>query len=277
MVEETHELAESVKSSVMDSGVIAKLKQATAADASKSHHADVEGLRKQVQATIEEIQQMLDSGNLDDGASQKLSAVLSKLRGALQRGAVSREALAAVLSEATSAISTADNSGKATTVVTSEQLWQQVENYNHEINDDFEKMRNAGVLFDEKLWNKHRQLLEQLRLHPHDINNQKALDAVDDQLLHQAEPQLAEHPNAKHAFDDAKKKSDDRHKVVDRDLTEISKKNNLATSENIDWDSPAASDKTITAHKPLLANVTMDDVSLQTVGQKPKPVSKTLS
>jgi len=267
-------LTDAAKASVLHTGLHTQLKRAVS-PAKPVHDSDVQALKRDAQAMAETIQQLLNSGGLDDAVTQKLNAVLSRLKGALHGGHVSREALATALAEATSALSGAEAASKTASAITIEQLWLQVDAYNKEINDDFEKMRKAGIQFDEKLWHKHRQLSEYLADHPHSIKEQKELDAVDDELLLQAEPQLAKHPNAKEAFDDAKKKSHERHKVVDHDLNKAQQ--NMNDTSLINWDSPVADDKAGYGNKQLLTNVTMDDVSLQTVGQKPKPASKTLT
>ena len=88
---------------------------------------------------------------------------------------------------------------------------------------------------------------------------------MDDALLMQAEPQLAKHPDAKAFFDDAKAKSKDRHKVVDQDLVNIDKALSKVDVNSTDFDEPADA-----AKKNVSGDLTMNDVTLQAVGQKPK-------
>jgi len=273
--QESSGLTDAAKASVLNAGVIGQLKQALHGH-EPEQESDLHALRQDAKAMAESLQSLLNGGRLDDTTALKISGALSRLKAVLQGGGISREALSAVLSEAASLAATAEGSASQGSATTIEKLWQQVETYNHEINDDFEKMRKAGVLFDEKLWNKHKQLLDQLRLHPHDITNQKELDAVDDALLHQAEQQLDHCPGAKHAFDDAKKKSDERHKVVDHDLQEKANRTPLTTAE-LDWDAPISKSKSVANDKSACADVTINDVTLQNIGQKSKPSNKTLS
>lgn len=273
--QESSGLTDAAKASVLNAGLIGQLKHALHSH-KPEHENDLHSLKQDAKAVAESLQSLLNGGRLDDTTTLKISGALFRLKAVLQGGGISREALSAVLSEASSLAATAEGSASQDNAATIEKLWQQVETYNHEINDDFEKMRKAGVLFDEKLWNKHKQLLEQLRLHPHDITNQKELNAVDNQLLHQAEPQLEHCPGAKHAFDDAKKKSNDRHKVVDHDLQEKANRTPLTTAE-LDWDAPISKSKSVANDKSACANVTMNDVALQNVGQKSKSSNKTLS
>ncbi len=250
-------LPDAVKATLFTTGVVSGLKHAI--HGHEEANNDVQVLKKDAQAMAEALQQMLDGGGLDDAAAQKLSAVLSRLKTALQGKHLSREALATVLSEAGSVMGNTEGSNKAASAVTIEQLWQQIDGYNKAIDDDFEKMRNAGILFDETLWNKHLQFSEHLKTHPRDIDKQKELDATDDALLLQAEPQLSKCPGAKESFDDAKQKSKDRHQTVDEDLAGLEKKNaTLNTNVDLDWGAaPKSSPST-------LKDVTMNDVEAQT-------------
>jgi len=260
-------LSETVKASVTGSGALAHLGKVAYSGTNDAANANLHELKQQAQTTIETIQQLLDSGRLDDSTSLKLTWALDKLRTALGKGAIFPTALAAALSEATASISSAGGAGKGTTLPqTAAQLWQKVDADNKDIDDDFEKMRKAGIAFNDPLWNKHKQLMEYSRTNPHDLKRQKELDAVDDALLMQAEPQLKHCPDAQSSFDDAKKKSKDRHQVVDKDLAGVGKNtaiNNSISMADFDDDAPASNGK-----------LTMNDVSSQSIGHKSKPVGK---
>ncbi|EHQ29783.1 hypothetical protein [Mucilaginibacter paludis] len=257
-------LTDEARSAVLASGALENLKQVSF-DTTSSGKNDVEDLKQQAETVVENIQQLLDGGNLDDSAALKLSAALTKLRGALGNGKLSRAALTAALSEAAAAVNGAGDKGMSAQQKEA-QLWQQIEADNKDIDDDFEKMRKAGINLNDGLWNKHKELMEYLKTHPRDIAKQKELDAVDDAMLLQAEPQMAKHPEAKPLFEDAKKKSDDRHQAVDRDLAGIDKNtsiNNSVSMADFDENPKSANDK-----------LTMNDVASPLVGQKPKPTSK---
>jgi len=260
--DENDALTDAVKASVKNSGVLASLQHISHENTHKPDEESLNELKQQAVAAIENIQQLLNSGNLDDGTSNKLTSVLAKLKTALGKGAASREALATALSEATNALSGGDGAGKnASAQQAAEKLWQKVDADNKAINDDFAKMREEGIGFSDNLWNKHKELTEYAETHPHDIKTQKELDAVDDALLMQAKPQLDLNPDAKTAFDDAEAKSKDRHQVVDKALAATAKKeaasNNVAMS---DFDDRAPT---------LSGNVTLNDVVPPQVGQKP--------
>ncbi len=232
---EKPELPDAAKAAIAELGIMPGFK-----DAAHVEIAEIHALKKKAQAVSEDLQQLIGGGTLDEATTQKLSAALGRLRGALQGGAISTVALAAALSEAVAAIGATENSSRASFLKQkTEQLWQRIDQCNNEIDDDFEKMRKAGILFDEKLWNRHKELSEELQAHPHDLRNQKELDAIDDQLLRQAEPQLCRHPGAKPQFDDAQKKSEDRHQLVDHDLAALDalkKKALIANSgSDLDW------------------------------------------
>ncbi|RKR84217.1 hypothetical protein BDD43_4445 [Mucilaginibacter gracilis] len=259
-------LTEEAKSAVMASGALGNLKHVAFDHKTPSEKIGLEDLKQQAESVVENIQQMLDGGNVDSSTALKLSTALTKLRGALDNGKVSRMALAAALSEANTALSSIADKGMSAQQK-ADQLWQQVEADNKDIDDDFVKMRKAGIHFNDGLWNKHKELMEYLQKHPRDIAKQKELDAVDDAMLLQAEPQIAHHPDAKSLFDDAKKKSEDRHEAVDKALAAINK-GFAKTNEIVS----AFDDETQTPHDKL----TMNDVASQSVGQKPKPASKHL-
>jgi hypothetical protein len=265
-------LTDAAKAALIDSGILPKFKNAFYADAPAKRDVDTQVLKDKAQGMVEGLQQLIDSGKLNDADMQKLSAVLARLLGALQGGVLSREALATALSEASTAMGAADSGGKGQTIEQKlELLWQKIDAYNKDIDDDFTKMRKAGVLFDEKLWRKHEQLSEYLKHHPHDIGTQKELDAVDDALLQQAEPQLNKCPGAGEAFDDAKKKSKERHQTVDRDLTELNKRAvALNPNADFDWDSPTTQEKTKNTDKASFTDVTMNDIETQNISQSSK-------
>lgn len=223
-------------------------------------------LKKKALGMVEDLQQLIESGKLNDVASQKLNGVLTKLRGVLQEGVISREALAMVLSEAIAAIGTANGAGgNLTPQQRMAQLWQKIDTYNKEIDDDFENMRKAGIVFDEKLWNKHKQCSEYLQTHLHDIEMQKALNAVDDQLLEQAERQLRKCPNAKPHLDDAKNKSKERHK----DVAEA-----VAMTRVIEQDIAGLTDADLDIRQGQ--EVTMNDVSAPAITKHKSTQDKTL-
>jgi hypothetical protein len=258
-------LSDKVKASVISSGVLAKLKNVTQPDMDKQSDNHRHDLKHQVQDAIDDILKKLNSGMLDDSTSLKLSGVLQKLQAALHN---SPDTLAAVLSEAATAIS---SSGSESISVAQKkaQLWQQVETDNKTINDDFEKMHEAGIAFNDTTWNRHKQLMQNLKANPQDLKTQKELDAVDDALLLQAQPQLKQCPDAQASFGDAKVESDDRHKAVDQGLMLIDKKeiaNNSVSLSDFDNDTPASGGK-----------LTLNDVTSQSVGQQVKSVGKTQS
>ena len=267
MADGREKLTDAVKVSVFNSGALANLKEVSHDKAASTRNDDLDKLTQQAQAAMENIQQLLDSGKLDDGASQKLTAALSKLRSALGKDGVSRAALATALAEASSAVGSTDGAGKnLTPEQKTELLWQKIEAANKDIDDDFEKMRKAGVNFNDKLWNKHKELMEYLQAHPHDIQKQKELMAVDDVLLMQAEPQIMQHPEAKTPFDDAKNKSKDRREAVDQ-VQAINAKSASITSADFDEDVQ-------TSTKNQSGNLTLNDVVAQAVGQKQKSTGK---
>lgn len=257
-------LTDKAKAALRNAGVISQLKQAVySEDTIKTGDADL--LKGKAAAMAENLQQLIDSGTLNDTDSQKLNSILSQLRGALQGGKISREALVMALSEASTAIGTASLTSKSMKEQQKvNQLWQKIEQCNESINDDFEKMQKAGIVFDEKLLEKHKRLLEYLQEHPQDIEKQKELNAVDDQMLKQAESQLAKHPDAKPHFDDAQQKSDDRHQAVDKDLKTVKGRDfELDSNTELDWDiSSSKENSTIRIH-----DVTLDDIKQPNVGQ----------
>ncbi len=255
--EEKPTLTERLKASIVGSGVLNNLRKLTYSDAPAADRDDLDELKQQAQTAIENIQQLLDSGKLDDGTSQKLTSALAKLKTALGKDTISRAALAIALSEAATVINSVDGDIRSAALQKMEaKLWAKVEADNKDIDDDFTKMRKAGIAFNDNLWNKHAQLTEYLQTHPHDMAKQKELDAVDDALLMQAKPQLEQHPDAKSPFDDATKKSKDRHQLVDHALATKS----LA---NIAFD-----DDTEVAKHGQGENLTMNDVVPPTTGQK---------
>ena len=258
------ELTDAAKAAVLDSGIISELKQAVFSG--KVTADDTDTLKGKAEAMADELQQLINSGTLDDADLQKFSTVLMRLRGALQNGTISREALAAVLSEASGAVATASSSKSQAMQEKIEQLWQQLEQHNKAINDDFDTMRKAGMVFDDELWKKHERLLRELQEHPRDIEKQKELNAVDDKLLEEAESQLAKHPEARPAFEHAKTESEARHKVVDHDLVALEKNINDMDSA---WDKPPVKENASTL-KASLEEVTLNDIESQHVGQKLK-------
>lgn len=263
-------LTDKAKTALLNAGIIPQLKQAVYAD-DVLKADNTERLNSKAQATAESLQQLIDSGTLNDTDTQRLTIILSHLRGALQGGRISREALVAALAEATTALSTTTAAVKNVTEQQKvNQLWQKIEKCNETINDDFEKMQEEGIVFDKKLLEKHKQLLEHLKEHPHDIEKQKELNAVDDQMLKQAEAQLAKHQDAKPHYDDAKKQSDDRHQMVDKDL-KIVKNSTIKTQ--VDWDEPYSEEK----NGNKIYDVTMDDVKSPNIGHHPKGKGKDIS
>jgi|GEM_PF-2737920 len=256
MASGNNDLSDEVKASVIDSGALANLK-GISHDAPRASNDDLDALKQQANNAIDNIQQLLDTGKLDDTTSQKLTAALAKLRSVVGKDGVSRSALAMALSEASTAVAGSDGNGKTQTLQQkTDQLWQQIEAANKEIDDDFEKMRKEGVTFNEKLWNRHKELMEYLEAHPRDIKAQKELDAVDDALLVQAEPQLNEHPDAKPAFTDARDKSKDRHELVDKKLANLGKRSEMIDSE-ISMSDFGDTQK-----------LTMNDIATPAIGQK---------
>ena len=205
---------------------------------------------------LNQIEQLL-TGNLSDAATQKLNAALVKLQGLLHSGSISQEVLAVALADAVVAISAANaENAQLSPQQKIEKLWHEVEHYNKEIEDGFEKMRKAGIVFDQQLWTKHTHLAEDLQSSPHDLAKQKELDAVDDALLREAEPQLGSHPEAKEFFNDVKKESEQRHKAVDQDLEHAQESIKEAnTNTDLDWEKSGK-------------DVTLNDVEPQNVGAK---------
>jgi len=270
---------DAVKASIKNAGIIAGLKQMVQGDGvpMKPKDIDLHTLKKKAQEMIEDLQQVIASGKLGDTDLQRLGSLLIKLQSALQGGMISREALAAVMSEAGTAISVADNAAGAKEALNQkmEQLWYRIEQNNKAIDDDFEKMRKEGVRFDEKLWQKHKELSEYCLAHPHDIGKQKELNAIDDQLQLQAELQLDTHLGAKPYFDDAKKKSEERHRLVEHDLTGIEKKTAiLSANTDLDWNEDIPSEKFKKVDKYAVQDVTINDITVTNMGQKPKNTEK---
>ncbi len=190
-------------------------------------------------------------------ATQRLNAALVKLQGLLQGGSVSQEALSDAITDAVVAISAVSAESNGLNPQRKiEKLWHEVEHYNKEIEDGFGKMRKAGIVFDSQLWEKHRNLLERLHNSPHDLASQKELDAVDDALLHEAEPQLDAHPAARKFYNDVKKQSEQRHKLVDEDL-ELAAKELQARNAAVDLDWLQSA-----------KDVTLNDVESQHVGSQ---------
>lgn len=258
---EKSKLTEAAKAAVTVSGITINFRDMMHAGDPALRDSDMQALKKKAQAKIEDLQQLIGSGKLDDANSQKLNAILTRLLGALQAGVISREALASALSEATTALGAADGTNKnLSPQQQAEMLWQKIDGYNKDIHGDFEKMREAGIVFNEKLWNKHQQLSEYLQAHPHDIEKQKELNAVDDQLLRQAKPQLGQCPDARPHFDDATAKSEKRHKdVAEAEAITRAKKQTATELTDADWDVPQGED------------VTMNDVTAQAIArQKPE-------
>lgn len=260
----SQKLPDAVKAALQDSGVIAELKQAVYVD--KAVSVDTEALKGKAEAMADDLQQLINSGTLDDADLQKFSGVLMRLRAALQNGTLSREALAAALSEASGALAATSSSKGQAMQEKIEQLWQQVEQYNKAINDDFGTMRKAGMVFDDELWEKHERLLQELQEHPRDIEKQKELNAVDDKLLEEAESQLAKHPQARPAFEHAKKESEERHQVVDHDLVVLER--NIIDMDSA-WGKPPVKENASTL-KASMEEVTLNDIEPQHVGQKLK-------
>jgi hypothetical protein len=251
-----------VKASVARSGALVTLKDVTHTGAAA---AELEAIVQQAQSAVENLEQLLDNGKLDDTATQRVVSVLSRLKSVLTGDNVSPAAIASALSEATSAANGVNSSaGKAPAAPpTVEQLWAKVETYNKEIDDDFEKMRKAGVTFNDGLWNRHNDLIEHLKNHPRDINAQKELHAIDDALLLQAEAQLKDHPNAQAAFDDARKKSDERRELINSDLALVTnKKELLSSNKDADWETSVVSSE----H----SNISFADITSPIGGAKTK-------
>jgi hypothetical protein len=260
-IDETkQQLADIVRSSLIDSGVIAGLKQVAYNDPLPSDNDSMDDLKQEAQTAVADIQRALDARNPDDTGSQKLKSALVNLRSALAKGTISRAALEMALAEAASAMSGTEGATQSTSQKIEEQLWLRVESDNKDIDDDFTKMRKAGVIFNDSLWNKHQQLMEYLQTYPHDISKQKELDAVDDVMLMQAGQQLDKCSDAKPSFDDAQKKSEDRHNAVDKALAGIAKKKSVGSDISMaDFDDVRAPD----------SKLTLNDVKSQAVGQKP--------
>lgn len=234
--------------------------------------ADVQALKGKALAAAEDVAQLIDSGKFDDAEVQKLSGALVKLRSVLQDGKITKQALATALGEVSIAIGAAESSRKDQMLRQQEaRIWHKVEQCNKEIDDDFENMRRAGIVFDDKLWRKHKELSEHMQAHPQDIDKQKELNAVDDLLLQQAEPQLKKHPNGKSHLDDAKKKSKDRHQMVDNDLAALESSTLIVNSNTkLDWTASITADG-------QGKDMTIDEIERPSVGQKTKIASKNIT
>lgn len=270
-------LTDIAKTALRDAGVISQLKQAIYSnDSSKTDDSDA--LKGKAQAMADDLQQMIDGGTLNDADTQKLNSILTRLRGVLQGGSISREALVMALSEASTAINAASATAKSVTEQQkTDQLWQEIEKHNKNIDDDFEKMQQVGIVFDDKLMEKHKRLLEYLQAHPQDIEKQKELNAVDDQMLQQAEPQLGKHPTARYPFDDAKKESEERHQKVDHDLAAVKKSAlEFGSNTDLDWDAPAQ-EKSKPSGNSGIKDVTMNDVETPNISQKPRNKANIIS
>ncbi|WP_457128754.1 hypothetical protein [Mucilaginibacter sp. HD30] len=242
--ENSKKLTDAVRASVTHSGVLSNLRQVKHEDAP---HDDLAKLTEQANTAIENIEHLLNAGKLDDTTSLKLTAALTKLRSAVGKDNVSRAALTQALAEASTAVSGTDCTGKAQTLQEkTDQLWHRIKTSNKEIDDDFTKMQKAGIVFNQTLLNRHTELMEYLKTHPRDLTSQKELDAVDDAMLLQAEKQLKEHPNAQPSFDDANKKSKDRHEMVDKELAVISKRESVADNALSAFDDTSSPDTKLT-------------------------------
>ena len=269
--EEKAPLTDSVKASVMGSGVLDKLKTVAQGSVPPSRDENQQALQQQARAAIADIQELL-SASRNDRASAKLTGLLAKLQNALEKGTLSGSSITAALSEAVSATNSASENVPAhhlTPQQQKEKLWLQVEADNKEINDDFTKMQKAGVHFNDGLWERHKQLTEELAAHPRDIKKQKELDAVDDAMLMQAEKQLDTHPDAKAFFDDAKKRSIERHQLVDKDLEAINNNKRLSTANAVD---AAFNEDAHLSPKPQGGQLTIDDI--KPPEQTPEPDAK---
>lgn len=247
-------LTEAVKTALADQGIIPTLKQSVYSG-EKPKDAELQSLKVKAQSAIEEIEKLIGSSNLDQANATKLNTILMRLRGALHSGNVSRDTLAGILSEATTTIASVNESQQANIQSKIEECWHNIEEQTKAINDDFEKMRKAGILFDQKLWEKHERLTQQLQDNPRDIDKQKELNAIDDLLIRQAEPQLEKHPEARESFNDAKKKSEERHQAVDNDLAGFTK-----SKQNVD--------AVMSVFAVESQNLTLNDVEYQLVGKK---------
>jgi len=268
-----NQLTDDVKEFILRSGIGNNLKQVTYNDDKRPADNQVDGLKQQAQAEISEIQQLLNSGTLDPESSKRLSGALHLLQGALAKKNISAAELSAAITDAMIATVSAEGGPNSPAVKKrAEKLWHQVDVDNKDIDDDFTKMRKAGVKFNDSLWNRHEQLMADLKEHPHDLKKQKELDAVDDALLVQAQPQIGQNPDAKMAFNDATDKSKERNEMVNKALTEINKQ--LSKTNTTD---AALDDQDKTKAKSAGANLTMDDVKVQNVGQKPKSVANAIN
>ncbi len=166
-------LSDAVKASVSSSGALANLKQVTHDNAQQPENESLQDLKQQAVAAIENIQQLLNGGGLDDGTSQKLTAALFKPKAALGKGSVSRDALATALSDAVTAMGSSEGTGKGMSArQKADESWKKVESYNQEIDDDFTKMQKAGIVFNQSLLDRHKELKEYMETHPHDIAKQ---------------------------------------------------------------------------------------------------------
>jgi len=250
-------LTDEARASVRNSGALANLRQVSFDNKARVNKNGPEDLKHQAETMIENIQQLLDSGKLDDGTTKKLSDALTKLRSALAKDSVSKADIATALSEAANAV-TGVESKSMSAQQKAEKLWQRVEADNKDIDDDFTKMQQAGFVFNQSLLDRHKELMEYLQTHPRDIGKQKELDAVDDALLLQAESQTGQHPDGKADFDDAKKKSDDRHQLVDKALGTVAQ-NASVTAADFDDDNQVSA-----------GDLTLNDVKSPSIGQKSK-------
>ena len=69
----------------------------------------------------------------------------------MQGGGISSEALVMALSEATAAVGATNGVSKSLSQQKADKLWAEIGQHNKTINDDFEKMREMGIAFDDNL------------------------------------------------------------------------------------------------------------------------------
>lgn len=90
-----------------------------------------------------------------------------------------------------------------------------------------------------------------------------------------AESQLDDHPAARPYFDDVKKKGEERHRLVDHDLVAIEKKTAvLSANADLDWNEETPSAKLKESDKYAVQDVTINDVTVPSRGQKAKTADK---
>jgi hypothetical protein len=246
----------------------------TSNDGSQPQDKDIQPLKQATEKMIEDIQQLLNGGTLDDAVSRRLNNALAKLQGALQGGTISWAALVAALAEAGTAINTANrHDGAMAPQQKMEQLLRGIEQDSKDIDDAFEKMRKAGIVFTKQDWEQRKQLRQYVSDHPGDIEAREALNAKEQAMIADAAPQIVHCPGAQEPFDEAKSKNaNQQEKLREASATAEAIRKEYTINDGA-WDGTALGSKKDVQGK----DVTMNEVESQHFGQKQSVRGKTLS